>query len=548
MSVSLELNTPLADALSNVVQPKLVEVGWSTGGLDDSALAEYIILMLVNGKTQEQIAAELSNDLLSLPPDDSGALDFARWLWDQVETLNQQLNGNILPQNGPVAQHSQAQAIPSFTGPENGGSSRRGSKQSGVSGAQDTEMSDAMDGVQNGSIPTGPKSMRNGGRPGNKRQMGQISKAMDRSNEARSNDAVLHRIRDHQGIGRIGMQNRQPPKGPRSDGIRQRGPQIGIPSGPGNASAHHRAPMQMPPQMQMMPQMHMTPQQESQFRAMCQQMLMGMLPAGVVNPAFSHSMPPQSPQAGRPLSERVQPNPHRQNGNPNARGAHFRGNNFQNGNSFQVNGQQDVEMDNQDVSSSMEVESSQPAPAELSPDIVCKFNLKCTKADCIFAHQSPAAPPGTAIDVNDHCPFGAACKNRKCVARHPSPAQRISHQSEQDCKFFPNCTNAACLFRHPTMPMCRNGADCTREGCKFTHVKTKCRFNPCLNPGCIYKHEEGQKRGAFDDKVWQADESQEREHVSERKFVVGDEGGEEELIVPGNQAMGEGALATEVVT
>ena len=152
MSVSLELNTPLADALSNVVQPKLVEVGWSTGGLDDSALAEYIILMLVNGKTQEQIAAELSNDFLNLPPDDSGAMDFAKWLWDQIETLNRQLNGGPLPPTEPVAQQIQTQAIPSFTSAENGGSSRRGSKQSGASGGQDAEMSDAMDGVQSGSM------------------------------------------------------------------------------------------------------------------------------------------------------------------------------------------------------------------------------------------------------------------------------------------------------------------------------------------------------------------------------------------------------------
>jgi len=387
--------------------------------------------------------------------------------------------------------------------------------------------------------------MRNGGRPGNKRLMGQLSKAMDRSNDARPNDAVLHRVRAQQGTERIGMHNRQPPKGPRSDGLRQRGPHMGIPSGPGNASAQHRPPMQMQPQQQMA----VLAMYEQQARMMAEmQKLMGAMPTPVVNPAFHHGMPPQPQQPGRSMFERVEHNPQQQNSNFNVKGAHFRGNNFQNGTQFPVKSQHDIEMDHQDPSSSMEVESSQPAPTDLSPDTVCKFNLKCTKADCIFAHQSPAAPPGTAIDVNDHCPFEAACKNRKCVARHPSPAKRISHQSEQDCKFFPNCTNAACPFRHPTMPMCRNGADCTREGCKFTHVKPKCRFNPCLNPGCIYKHEEGQKRGVFDDKVWQADGSQDREHVSERKFVVGDEGGEEELIVPGNQVMGEGSLAAEVVS
>ena len=382
--------------------------------------------------------------------------------------------------------------------------------------------------------------MRSGGRPGNKRLIGQLSKAMERSS-----DAVLHRVRAQQGTERVGMQNRQPPKGPRSDAVRQRGVHLGIPAGPGNVSGQQRPLTQLAPQQQMA----MLAMYEQQARMMTEmQKLMGAMPIPAVNPAFHHGMAPQPQQPGRSLFERVESNPRRQNGNFNIKGAHFKGNSLKNGNNFHVTSQQDTEMDNQDVSSSMEVESSQPTSAEMSPDTVCKFNLKCSKPDCIFAHQSPAAPPGTTIDVNDHCPFGAACKNRKCVARHPSPAQKTSHQSDQDCKFFPNCTNAACPFRHPSMPMCRNGADCTREGCKFTHVKTKCRFNPCLNPSCIYKHEEGQRRGAFDDKVWQAGESQEREHVSERKFVVGDEGEEEELIVPGNHVMGEGIAKTEVVT
>lgn len=93
------------------------------------------------------------------------------------------------------------------------------------------------------------------------------------------------------------------------------------------------------------------------------------------------------------------------------------------------------------------------------------------------------------------------------------------------------------------MPLCRNGAACEREDCKFTHVRVKCRFNPCLNPVCVYLHEEGQKKaGGFGDRVWVAGqdgdgESKAKEHVSERKFVNGDEG-EEELIVPGGGGLG----------
>jgi hypothetical protein len=102
MSVEVVTGTPLAEALQNAVQPKLAEVGWSTGAADDSALAEYIILMLVNGKTQDQIASELSNDLLGLGPEDASANEFATWLFGQVHALHAQLNGG---------QHGQAQSV-----------------------------------------------------------------------------------------------------------------------------------------------------------------------------------------------------------------------------------------------------------------------------------------------------------------------------------------------------------------------------------------------------------------------------------------------------
>jgi hypothetical protein len=142
MTVEVALGTPLADALNNVVQPKLVEMEWSTGGLDDSALAEYVILMLVNGKTQEQISEELSNDLLNLEEGNTAAIDFSRWLFEQVEILNNQLN---------VAPPNATQSIPSFSDQEAHRMSRRGSRQSGNSGDQDAEMADSGGG-QDGAV------------------------------------------------------------------------------------------------------------------------------------------------------------------------------------------------------------------------------------------------------------------------------------------------------------------------------------------------------------------------------------------------------------
>lgn len=296
--------------------------------------------------------------------------------------------------------------------------------------------------------------------------------------------------------------------------------------------------------------MQMTPQQQMQLMAMFEQqaqMMAQIMPPqmqGMVQPAINPTFQNGGGQPqGRSLFDRVEGNPHR----PNAYNA-------RNGNTFNspakpqtTNGNH--QMGNDEISSSMEVESSQPN--DNPHETVCKFNLKCTKKDCPFAHQSPAAPMGTTIDIHDTCPFGAACKNKKCVGRHPSPFQRVAHASEQDCKFFPHCTNTSCPFRHPTMPMCKNGADCNREGCKFTHVNIMCKFNPCLNPECPYKHAEGQKRGKYGDKVWTAE--QEREHVSERKFID-DNMGEEELVVGepaeaavDNQGQGGSQHSAEVV-
>ena len=135
MTSAVAVGTPLAEALSNVIQPKLVEMGWSSEGGDDSALTEYVILMLVNGKSQEQIAGELSNDLLGLGEGDTQALDFSRWLFEQVDVLNRQINGEgVPPSNDP----SQAHAIPSFTDVETATPPTIGQD-----GAQDAEMGDA---------------------------------------------------------------------------------------------------------------------------------------------------------------------------------------------------------------------------------------------------------------------------------------------------------------------------------------------------------------------------------------------------------------------
>lgn len=290
------------------------------------------------------------------------------------------------------------------------------------------------------------------------------------------------------------------------------------------------------PQVGMANPMAMTPQQqmalfamyEEQARMMAQilspqqqqQMLHGMKPNGGTFPG---------PQTGKSLFDRVQAKPRhnssnfqtrQQNGNDSQSGAAM-------GNAASA---RDVDMDQDGT------QTSRPAPSST----MCTYNLACTRADCHFVHQSPAAPPGVAIDMTDECSFGAACMNRKCVGKHPSPAKKAAHKAEMDCKFYPNCTNPVCPFRHPSTPPCRNGADCTVPNCTFSHSTVACKFNPCLNPACPFKHAEGQKRGAFEDKVW-IGAQEGREHVSERKFVD-DENADEELIVPDKSDGGQDAI------
>ncbi|RAK86244.1 nuclear polyadenylated RNA-binding protein Nab2 [Aspergillus costaricaensis CBS 115574] len=494
MTTMVTAGTPLAEALGHVIPPKLVEMGWSSDGGDDSALTDYVILMLANGKTQEQIAGELSNDLLGgLGEGDTQALDFSRWLFEQVEILNQQINGGGAPAPNEA---SSAQAIPSF-----GDQESAPSQMSGFDGsAQDADMS-MGDAGQGDSIPTGPKAMRNGRGGGRGRMLNQIIRSMDRG------DSALHRVRGQAGGGRVNSHGREHGKG--------RFNQNGGGRMPGG---RQMGGMNMGNMMNMTQsdQMHLMSLLEEQARMMAQ-IMPGFVPPAI-NPAFQQN----GSQNGRSLFDRVE----RQHGHRH-RGQRHNNHHEQSG---------DVDMDTKPDQAGQE-----GGQDESNTNTVCRFNLRCTRKDCPFAHQSPAAPEGSPVDVSDICTYGAACKNRKCTGRHPSPAVKSAHQAEELCRFFPNCANPHCHFKHPSMPLCRNGADCSQEGCKFTHIQTPCKFTPCLNPSCPYKHAEGQK-GAFSDKVWTPGS---KEHVSERKFVAEEEG-TEELIKP--DTAGEGSQSQEIAT
>lgn len=374
--------------------------------------------------------------------------------------------------------------------------------------------------------------MRNGNIRGGreKRLMGQINRALDRSH-----DSVLHRVRAQSGNERIG---RGPPAGPRMGVGRQ--PRVAnaraasVAAGLANMGG-------MPPPVPMNGMGGMAPPNgvsymqpdlyamiEQQNR-MLQQMLMMQQ-----SPVASRGGHAQGSRGGRPNHFRRGGAHQQHNGHaPAGQQQHQQQQDQQHSEAMQTDGAPQGE--------GAEGHAKREAP---NPDeTVCRFNLRCQNKDCKFAHQSPAAPPGITIDLKDTCSYGAACKNRKCVGRHPSPATKAAHQGEQDCKFFPNCANPHCPFRHPSMPPCRNGGECKVPNCKFTHIKTPCKYHPCTNRNCPFMHEEGQ-RGTFQDKVWTAEDAA-KEHVSERKFV--NENGKEDLVLPGSGEQNMDAESAEVV-
>lgn len=498
--VSVEAGSQLAQSIQSAVQPKLVENGW-VAEENDTTLSEYVTMMVVNGKNTQGVQAELGGELLGVGEDDPAVGEFAQWLFQQVQALA----GPAAPQsNGQVEMQQEAQD----------------SEQ--VPSALDSQMDDAapVEGA-----PSGPKAMRDGGagrgRGRGGRILGQLNNHMTRDQALPDS---LRRIKGAAGgqHGRINSHaNRDgPPRGPKgqnlANGVQRmmNGGGRGGRGGMNNMNAMAQGGNMMG---QLDPQQQMAFMQMMEMQAnMMQQMLQG----GQA-PNFAQ----QNGGQNKSLFDRI--DKRQQNG-------HFKGRQQRNGDS-----------QNGDAASSMDVDSESGKKGDPF-ETECRFNTNCANPACPFAHQTPAAPPKPAdqkLDMADTCPFGASCTNTKCTARHPSPASRNSSKQEVDCKFFPNCTNPNCPFRHPDMPPCRNGADCSIPGCKFTHSKISCRYNPCTKPSCPFKHVEGQK-GVFKDKVWTAGEdgvpSLEGEGGGEtaNRFagLKENEGQAEELIIPGGEA------------
>ena len=130
---------------------------------------------------------------------------------------------------------------------------------------------------------------------------------------------------------------------------------------------------------------------------------------------------------------------------------------------------------------------------------------------------------------------------------HPSPAlEGVKRKEVENCKFFPNCANPDCPYKQylpfildkanvdsPVVSVskalsipCKFGVNCTRPNCIYNHeIAIPCRYHPCLNEQCLFKHTEGQQPNK--NKVWKSDSNgstMDRKFaydIAEERIVVG---------------------------
>ncbi|RMZ82093.1 hypothetical protein DV737_g2154, partial [Chaetothyriales sp. CBS 132003] len=376
---SVAVDTPLAEALSTTIHQRIVEESWTTE--DDTALAEYIVLMLANGKTQDQVAAELAGELLQ---DAHGTEEFAKWLFEQVAALS----------------GAQAPAQPISVSPE--GAYEQSDKPAHntdammVPAAYEADMGDGAP----DNAPKGPRGMHTskGARGGR----GAISKP----------DSSLHRT---QGNDRINSHMRGAPKGPRN--IQN------APVRPGmqkalNGLMGQQQPAQMPMLQNggMQPGLQMgalTPEQQMQYMQMFEQQAQMMAQMMQMNQNMSNG--------NRSLFDRVE------RGRGGNRGARGRGAVPQNGAS-----RQHLEGEQKDGETG--ADAQQPAqPASHDPfTIMCKFNARCTNAsckteNCKFTHLE--TPCHFNPCTNARCPYKhVPGQNRGFEAYSWTPAKKVEEK------------------------------------------------------------------------------------------------------------------------
>ncbi|XP_066532743.1 zinc finger CCCH domain-containing protein 14 isoform X2 [Hoplias malabaricus] len=111
----------------------------------------------------------------------------------------------------------------------------------------------------------------------------------------------------------------------------------------------------------------------------------------------------------------------------------------------------------------------------------CRFWPACKSGDeCVYHHPTtqcktfPSCVYGEkCLFIHPNCKYDAKCSKADCPYTHVSrralapPPRTVPSQSSSVCRFFPHCKKMDCPFYHPKP--CRFAAHCKRAGCTFYH-------------------------------------------------------------------------------
>ncbi|KAK4050516.1 mRNA-binding protein nab2 [Microbotryomycetes sp. JL221] len=483
--------TPQAQKLQDAIQKQLAFLGWSTE--DDNVMAEYVLVMIGNRKTPEQISTELS-DLIGGDFDQS----FVTWLFDEVDKHYPQ------PKSVPQEAESAEQHDESPRRQSNGGPGRLNVFGAAVSGVKrDARDLDGQSQTPNqrprrDGPPSGPRGMTNTYRDGN----GGGKSLLDRMGPRPG------RQNNHNNGRMPGPPMGMPPQAydmiaQAINAVRNGAHPSALAGIPFPALASHPMVGSLPPGVIQQAQAAAMAQAQA-FAAMQNAWSMPLNsqnrpngpPPGMGPPAFNPSVAPFQP-GGSPGPAHGRQGPRPGGPGPGSRTA--------NGPSRS--------------SSVAPHHATQPAPVVLptkpTDEAICTFGVKCTKPQCQYSHPSPVATEESGLVLSSEvCPKQLDCDDKDCPKSHVSPAQKaestkekISINAKGETTFVPPPKASAPPVTDPmAIPgagerPCKFGGACTRPDCVFLHPwdtrgdpanagnKIPCRFGAnCTRPDCHYGH------------------------------------------------------------
>ncbi|PWN51018.1 hypothetical protein IE53DRAFT_67717 [Violaceomyces palustris] len=142
-------------------------------------------------------------------------------------------------------------------------------------------------------------------------------------------------------------------------------------------------------------------------------------------------------------------------------------------------------------------------PTEPSNTATCRWSLKCTNPMCIYSHPTPANAgrdgdeSAALILSQDVCRFGSSCTNKECTRSHVSPA--ITFIKQRNGRAAATAATTTVLDSNSWRPTATTsfagGQGGHTPSFGTTHGSFPCKFQMgCTNASCPYSHFDSENR------------------------------------------------------